>query len=94
MIFNVHLISMERGVFLECHPFDKEANPLPYLLEKFMSKRLFNAINSELRFTNANPPPYVDKFWKTLQMVKAWNYHSTSIVLAYWEICLDDSMPI
>ena len=59
-----------------------------------MSKRCFNAITRELRFTNTNPPPYVDKFWQLFQMVKAWNYHMASIFLASWVICLDESMSI
>ena len=75
-------------------PLDQEANPCPYRLEEFMSKRCFNAITRELSFTNTNPPPYVDKLWKILQMVKAWNYHMPSTFLAYWEICLDNSMYI
>ena len=59
-----------------------------------MSKRCFNAITNELRFTNTNPPPYVDKFWQIRQMVKAWNDHTTSIFLTSWEICLYESMSI
>ena len=59
-----------------------------------MSKRRFNAITFEIRFTTTNPPPYVDKFWQIRQMVMAWNYHMNSIFLASWEICLDKSMSI
>ena len=59
-----------------------------------MSKHQFNAITCELRFTNTNPPPYVDKFWQICQMVKAWNYHMTFIFLAPWAICLNESMSI
>ena len=74
--------------------FDKDSNPCPYFLEEFISKRRFNAITRELRFTNTNPPPYVDKFWKILQMVKAWNDHMAFIFLESWKICLDESMSI
>ena len=59
-----------------------------------MSKRRFNAITRELRFTNTNPLPYVDKFWKIRHIVKAWNDHMTSIFLASWAICLDESVYI
>ena len=59
-----------------------------------MYKRRSNAITRELRFNNTNPPPYVDKFWKIIQMLNAWNYHMTSIFLAFWAICFDESMSI
>ena len=59
-----------------------------------MYKLRFNAITRELRFTNTNPPPYVDKFWKIRHMVKAWNYHMTSIFLAYWSIFLNKYISI
>ena len=74
--------------------FYQEANPCPYRLGEFMSKRRFNAITHKLRFTNTNPPPYVYIFWKFCHMVKAWNYHMTSIFLASWEICFEESMSI
>ena len=76
------------------NPFDKEAYPFPYFLWEFISKRRFNAIIREVRFTNTNLPPYVHKFWKNFQMVKAWNDHTTSIFLVSWEIFLDESMSI
>ena len=44
-------------------PFYQEANPRPYCLAKFIHKHHFNDIARELRFTDTNPPPYVDKFW-------------------------------
>ena len=59
-----------------------------------MPKSLFNAITRELRFTNTNPPPYVDKFWQIFHVVKAWNDHTNTILLASWEICLDEYMSI
>ena len=79
-----------RDNFWRVTPFDQEANTCPYRLRKFISKRRFNDITRELRFTNTNPPPYVDQFWQICQMVKAWNDHMTSIFLASWEICLDE----
>ena len=72
--------------------FYQEANTCPYCLWEFISKFRFNAITRELRFNNTNLPPYVDKFWKKCQMVKAWNYYMASTFLASWEICLDNSM--
>ena len=84
----------KREEFWSVAPFDQEANRCPYRLGEFMSKRCFNAINRELRFTNTNPPPYVDQFWKKIQMVKAWNDHMTYIFLASWAICLYEYMSI
>ena len=80
--------------FWSVTPFDQEANTYPYHLGEFMSKRRFNAITRELRFTNTKPPPYVDKFWKIHHIVKEWNDHTTSIFLASWSIFLGESMSI
>ena len=66
------------------NPFDQEANACPYRIREFMSKSRFNAITREPRFTNTNPPPYVDKFWQIRHMVKAWNDHMTFIFLSSW----------
>ena len=74
----------KRQVFWSVTPFYQEANPRPYCLREFISKIHFKAITRGLRFTNTNPPPYVDKFWKILQIVKSWNDHMASIILAYW----------
>ena len=59
-----------------------------------MYKRHFNAITHKLRFTNTNPPPYIDKFRKIIQMLNSWNDHMTSIFFASWTIYLDDFMSI
>ena len=92
MNFNVHLLWMGEGRFFSVTPFDKAANPFPYCLSEFMSKCQFNSIISDFRFSNTNPLPYVDKSCKILQMVTAWKDHITSIFLASWEICLNESM--
>ena len=42
----------KREDFWSVTPFYKEANPCPYCLKELMSKRIFNAITRELRFTN------------------------------------------
>ena len=88
------LYGWKRKDFCSVTLFYQEANPCPYRLGEFMSKRRFNAITRELRFTNTNPPSYVDIFWKIFQMLKAWNDHMTYIFLASWVICLDESMSI
>ena len=84
----------KRKYFWGVTPFDQETNPCPYRLGEFMSKCCFNAITRELRFTKTIPPPYVYTFWKIHHMAKAWNYHTTSIFLVSWEICLNKSMSI
>ena len=69
----------KRGDFWSVTLFDQEE--IHATIGGFISKRQFNSITCELRFNNTNPPPYVYKFWKILQMVKAWNDHMTSILL-------------
>ena len=69
-------------------------NTYPYFIGKFMSKLWFNVITHELRFTNTNPQPYVDKFWQIIKIIKAWNYHMISTIFASLKICLDKSMSI
>ena len=72
----------KRGYFWSVTPFDQEANPCPYCMGQFMYKRHFNNITRELRFNKTNTTPYVDKFGKIIQMVKACTDHITSIFLA------------
>ena len=52
----------KREDFWRVAPFYQEANPRLYCLGEFMSKLQLNSITCELRFTNTNPPPYVDEF--------------------------------
>ena len=74
----------KREDFWSVTSFDQEENTFYYRLREFMYKRRFNDIAREIRFTNTNPPPYFDQFWKIRQMVKSWNDHMTSILLASW----------
>ena len=93
--FNVHLIWMEKGGFLECHPlFIKRQIHAPISSGNSCLNNALTPSLVNLGSLTLNPPPYVDKFWKILQMEKAWNDHMTSIFLASWEICLDYSMSI
>ena len=84
----------KRENFWSGAPFDQEENPCSHFMEEFIYIRRFNDIPRELRFTNTNPPPYVDKFWQICQMVKAWNGHMTFIFLSSWSICIDNYMSI
>ena len=56
-----------------------------------MSKRRFDTITRELRFTDGEPPIYVDKFWQVRQMINVWNRNMAAIFFAAWVICLDES---
>jgi hypothetical protein len=44
-----------------------------------MSARRFNSILSALTYTNANPPPYKDRFWQIREMAIKWNKNMTEI---------------
>ena len=84
----------KREDFWGVTPFDQEANTCAYLLGGFTSKRRFNVITVKRKFTNTNTPPYVDKFRKKFQILKAWNDHMNSAFLTSWEVCLNKSMSI
>ena len=60
----------------------------------WMSAKRFNAILESLMYTNANPPPYKDRFWQIREMVTKWNKHMTEIFFSGWVTCLDESMSI
>ena len=50
----------------------------------WMSAKRFNAILESLMYTNANPPPYKDRFWQIREMVTKWNKHMTEIFFSGW----------
>ncbi len=83
-----------RDDFWDPEPFNQETKPCPYRLNKYMSKRRFNLINPELRFTNIMPLRYHDPFWQIRQMVKEWNSNMAAFFVCSWAICLDESMSI
>jgi hypothetical protein len=76
-------------------PVDKDSvSGAPYRFNDWMSRNRFLAILSALRFTNENPPPYVDRFFQIRQMIRLWNENIQSIFKPGWLTCLDESMSI
>ncbi len=73
---------------------DEVENPCPYLLKKYMSRKRFKIITRELRFTDCNKPPFLDRFWEVRQMVIEWNRNMAAVFSSSWVICLDESMSI
>ena len=54
-----------------------------------MSFARFDALKKSLSFTDHIPPLYRDKFWEVQQMIHAWNWHMSDVLLAGWVSCLD-----
>ena len=54
----------KRDDFRSVTPFYQEANPCPYRLREFISKRRFNAINIELSILTLTPHPMLISFGK------------------------------
>jgi hypothetical protein len=50
---------------------DEEYNTPLFTFNCYMSRRLFVAITSALRFTLSNPPTFRDKFWEVRDMIAA-----------------------
>jgi len=75
-------------------PFDEKHRPCPYNFRAYMSRSRFEAITRELRFTDKDAPPYLDKFWEVRQMIKEWNANMVAVFIVSWAICLDESMSI
>ncbi len=83
-----------RNDFWSTKEYDAKTNACPFNFTKYMSKKRFDAITRELRFTNVAPPPYRDRFWEVRQMIKAWNDHMADSFVPSWALCLDESMSI
>ncbi len=80
--------------FWSTKDYDERTNACPYNLTDKMSKKRFDEITRELRFTNLNPPAYRDRFWEVRQVIQAWNDHMADIYVPSWALCLDESMSI
>ncbi len=74
---------------------EDEANDIPlFTFNRFMSRRVFLAITSALRFTLKQPPSFQDKFWQIWDLISTWNEHMRTIFSAAWALCLGESMLI
>ncbi len=74
--------------------FDEKTNPRPFHFAPLMSKRRFDAITRELRFTSKNSPNFVDRIWEVREMIVEWNRNMVSVFIPSWILCLDESMSI
>ena len=80
--------------FWDIHPHDEKTNPCPYRLGSLMSKKRFDAITRELRFTDCNKPTFLDRIWEVRQMIDEWNDNMKKIFVPSWIMCLDESLLI
>jgi len=64
----------------------------PYRLQEYMSYRRFDAITAALRFTDKEPPPFVDRFHEVREMIDELNEHYAKNYCPSWLNCLDESM--
>ena len=61
----------------------------PFILHSFMSFVRFDAIKKALYFTDNTPPLYRDKYWEVRQIINAWNWHTSYVLLYGWVSCLE-----
>jgi hypothetical protein len=64
----------------------------PFRLQPYMSLRRFIDITQALRFTDKEPPPFVDRFHEVRQMIAAFNEHYGEEYCPSWLNCLDESV--
>ena len=69
------VVGFSQHPFFSAAEFDKEFNPCPYRLAKFMAARRFELIDQHICFTDVQPPAFVEKFWEICQMFRAWVEH-------------------
>ena len=70
------------------------SNGALFRLNSVMPYNRFNEITRALTYTDDDPPTYRDKFYEVRKMLRSFNDHMTSIFLAGWVSCLDESMSI
>ena len=64
----------------------------PFRLNEFMSYNRFQQIGSALKYTDIQPPTFVDKCHEIRQMLEAFNDLMERIFKPGWVVCLDESM--
>lgn len=79
-----------RAWFEDTKPSEFEG--APFRLHKYMARTRFECILNTLRYTNQPPPVYKEKFHRVRDLLKARNTHTTSVFIASWVSCLDESM--
>ena len=64
----------------------------PFRLNEYMSIDRFKAITTALRYTDKEPPSFVDRFHDVRQLIDEWNRHYEEEYSPSWLSCLDESM--
>lgn len=64
----------------------------PFRLNEFMSSLRFKEVTAAMRYTNLDPPPFVDRFHDVREMIDAFNNHYAAQYIPSWLNCLDESM--
>ena len=64
----------------------------PYRFNDIMSQRRFESILSAIKYTDEDPPSYMDPFWEIQKLLKAWNDNMAENFTPSWTSCLDESM--
>ena len=54
----------------------------------------FEKILTRIKYTDEDPPHYVDRFFHVRKLVKAWNSNMPTNFIPGWISCLDESMMI
>ena len=58
----------------------------------YMSRRRFELILYNLRYTKDDPPQYKDHFWEVRWMLQEWNKNMGTDFSPSWINCIDKSM--
>ncbi len=80
--------------FWSTKEYNKKTNACLYNFKDRMSKKRFDEITRDLRFTNLSPPAYQDQFWEVYQVIEEWNAHMDNTFVPVWVLCLDESISI
>ena len=59
-----------------------------------MSRVRFEQILTRIKYTDEDPPHYVDRFFHVWKLVKAWNSNMSTNFIPGWISCLDESTMI
>ena len=61
----------------------------PFRINEYMSRVSFDKILTRLKYTDEEPPHYVDWFPPILKFVEAWNNNISTNFIPGWISCLD-----
>ena len=66
----------------------------PFRLNSFMSRRRFENILRQLKFTSEAPPAFKHPFHPVSDLIRAFNVHTQGCFNPAWISCLDESMSV